>query len=142
MNTEIPVTLTHAKKTETILLGYMIGSAETDLGKLQVIGCGSTVRFNLEGREGHVDLDLGPVASLAFDLLKPQPNALARTYIAEFGDNSAAYKAFVDDLMRGNPADHQAGYSEANAVIAAAEAFDVSRSEVRSHIHTPFEVIR
>jgi len=69
VNTEIPVTLTHAEKTDSILLGYTLGSAGTTHGRMDVIGSGRTVRFILEGAEGHVDLDLSPVAALALDLL-------------------------------------------------------------------------
>ena len=70
----VVVDLEHVEKSNTILLGYEIGSAETEKGKLHVVASGKTVRFRLDGVEGHVDVDLKEVAQEAYDLLIGESN--------------------------------------------------------------------
>ncbi len=65
----VVVDLEHVEKSNTILLGYEIGSAETEKGKLHVVASGKTVRFRLDGVEGHVDVNLTGLAQEAYDLL-------------------------------------------------------------------------
>ena len=54
--------------------------------------------------------------------------AIAQTYINRYGDNAMEY--FIADLMRGDPASFKAGYTRENAVLAAADAFDVPKEEL------------
>lgn len=61
--------------------------------------------------------------------------SIAQDYVNEYGEVACAIQAFVDDLMRGDPASFKSGYTLDNAVIAAAEAFEISREEVRYHVN-------
>lgn len=61
--------LRHSKKTDNILIGYSIGSADMPDGKLHVIGSGSTIRFTVDGHDGYVDLNLKDLAGRAYELL-------------------------------------------------------------------------
>lgn len=54
------------EKTESILIGYDIGSAQTPHGELRIVASGRKVRFSLEGSYGHVDLDLTNFADAAY----------------------------------------------------------------------------
>lgn len=57
--------LDYHEHDDTILLGYSIASAETEHGTLNVVASGDTVRFTVDGRDGYVDLNIGPFASAA-----------------------------------------------------------------------------
>lgn len=57
--------LEYHEHTDSILLGYTLGSAETEHGKLTLTGSGKLVRFALDGRDGYVELDLTPFAESA-----------------------------------------------------------------------------
>jgi len=57
--------LTYVDHTDSILIGYQIGSADTEHGKLTVTASGDTVRFSLDGADGYVDLKLDNFASAA-----------------------------------------------------------------------------
>ena len=57
--------LDYHEHTDTILIGYPLGTAETEHGKLTVQGSGKLVRFSLDGVDGQVDLDLSNFASAA-----------------------------------------------------------------------------
>ncbi|HWI67625.1 MAG TPA: hypothetical protein VNS88_04535 [Nitrospiraceae bacterium] len=54
---------------------------------------------------------------------------IAQDYVGQYGWN-VAVNVFVKDLMRGDPETFKAGYTRENAVIAASDAFDISRDEV------------
>ena len=56
---------------------------------------------------------------------------IAQKYIDNLG-HKQAIRRFVADLMAGDPDHFKQGYSQENAIIAAAEAFDASREEVES----------
>ena len=57
---------------------------------------------------------------------------LRDTYIADAeGNVEHAAGALAHDLMRDDPATFKRGYSEDNAVIAAAEFFGIEREAVR-----------
>lgn len=62
-------------KTDSILLGYSIGSADTQYGKLQLVASGKTVRFTLEAHDGYVDLDLSGFATDALRMLTGERSA-------------------------------------------------------------------
>jgi hypothetical protein len=66
---EVRTTLKHSPKTDTILLGYSIGHADTKAGRLELIASGRTIRFSLEGEPGYVDLDLNELAGEALDMI-------------------------------------------------------------------------
>lgn len=55
--------------------------------------------------------------------------AIAQQYIDNYGDEAIA--RFVTDLETGDPTTLKAGYSRENAIIAASDAFKVSRTAVR-----------
>lgn len=57
---------------------------------------------------------------------------IAEKYQQRYGDE--AVQMFVDDLMRDNPTTYKAGYSRENAIIAAADAFDIDRDAVLRHL--------
>lgn len=72
---EIPVPsgyLSFNRETRSILIGALIGSAETEDGRLSVIGSGDRVRFTLDGHEGFVDLSLGSFAQEALQYLRAE----------------------------------------------------------------------
>jgi hypothetical protein len=70
MSETVSIELQHVPKTETLLLGYSIGSADLPHGrKLQLIAAGAIVRFSIEGIDGYVDLNLSEVAHRAATLL-------------------------------------------------------------------------
>jgi len=58
---------------------------------------------------------------------------IAETYQNWYGEN--AVRIFVGDLMRDDPANHKRGYTRENAIIAAAEAFGIERSEVEEEMN-------
>jgi hypothetical protein len=58
---------------------------------------------------------------------------IAETYQNWYGES--AVRIFVGDLMRGDPATLQVGYTRENAIIAAAEAFGIERSEVEEEMN-------
>jgi hypothetical protein len=66
---EVTTVLKHSPKTDTILLGYSIGHADTKAGRLELIASGRTIRFSLEGEPGYVDLDLNELAGEALDMI-------------------------------------------------------------------------
>lgn len=73
-----PVPLTHSRKTDSLLIGYSIGSAELPHGrKLEIIGSGRVLRFTVTGCEGYVDADLTPLAEYAATLLTKDAAASA-----------------------------------------------------------------
>lgn len=55
---------------------------------------------------------------------------IAEKYVNTHGDN--AINRFVADLMADDPASFKQGYSRENAIIATADAFDLSRNEVEN----------
>lgn len=55
---------------------------------------------------------------------------IALQYCEMYGSAREAIPAFVATLMRGDAKTFKQGYSRENAVIAAAEAFNVERSVV------------
>jgi hypothetical protein len=61
--------LNYHDHTDSILLGYQIGSGEIKGRTLTVTGSGDTVRFAIEGIDGYVDLPLGNFAALAAEWL-------------------------------------------------------------------------
>lgn len=68
--------LTYHERTDSIILGYEIGSAETEHGTLHVVGSGRTIRFTLDGAEGYVDLDFSDRANAAYEwLARKMPKA-------------------------------------------------------------------
>lgn len=64
--------LDYHERTDTIMLGYTIGSAVTEHGRLVVTGSGRKVRFDVEGLEGYVELDLTRYAESALEWLVRQ----------------------------------------------------------------------
>lgn len=50
------------------------------------------------------------------------------------GNTEIAAAAFALDLMEGDDTRFKAGYSLANAVIAAAEVFGIERATVEAHV--------
>jgi hypothetical protein len=58
---------------------------------------------------------------------------IAESYQNWYGES--AIRIFVGDLMRGDPATFKAGYTRENAIIAAAEAFGIERSEVEEEMN-------
>ena len=54
---------------------------------------------------------------------------IAQQYINNLGRDDAI-RRFVADLEAGDPDNFKQGYTRPNAIIATAEAFDVSRKEV------------
>lgn len=70
--------LEYTEKTDTILLGYSIGSAVLEDGKtLTIIASGPTVRFAIDGLEGYVDLNLTSYAGNAVEWLRENSASLA-----------------------------------------------------------------
>jgi hypothetical protein len=68
---------------------------------------------------------------------------LSQRYLREHGnDVDRAVRAFTSDLMRGDPATFKAGYSRANAVIAAAETFHLSRERAEELVPQRVRLIR
>lgn len=67
--------LDYVERSETILIGYEIGSAETEHGRLSVVASGNTVRFMLNGVDGHVDLKINNFAGAALAWLAARKNA-------------------------------------------------------------------
>jgi hypothetical protein len=59
--------MTYSPKRDSILLGYSIGSADLDEGRLEIVADGVTVRFTVTGHEGYVDLDLSGHAQEAYE---------------------------------------------------------------------------
>ena len=57
---------------------------------------------------------------------------IARDYHRRYGPS--AVRCFVADLMDGDKPTLKSGYSRENAIIAAAEAFDLSREEVEAKV--------
>jgi len=57
---------------------------------------------------------------------------IAEQYQADYGEHAVWF--FVRDLMANDPAHHKRGYSRENAIIAAAEAFGIERSEVEEEV--------
>jgi hypothetical protein len=55
---------------------------------------------------------------------------IAQQYIDALPSEDLAIERFAKDLMMDDPAHHKKGYTQENAVIAAAEAFDVPRARV------------
>ncbi len=55
---------------------------------------------------------------------------IARRYVEAIGDEDLAIVRFARDLMMGDPGTLKQGYSQPNAVLATAEAFDVPRARV------------
>jgi hypothetical protein len=51
-------------------------------------------------------------------------------YLNQYGNTISAAVALAEDLMADDPATFKAGYSAANAAIAAAEVFGIERSQV------------
>lgn len=70
--------LEYSENTDSILLGYDLGSAETDHGVLHVRGSGKLVRFTLEGVDGYVDLDISNFAAGAYEWLAERKEAKAQ----------------------------------------------------------------
>jgi hypothetical protein len=67
---EITVALKHVSHTDSIVLGYNIGSAKLPHGrKMNVIAAGKTVRFTIDGIDGYVDIDLSEIARASAILL-------------------------------------------------------------------------
>lgn len=66
----------HAE-TDSIIIGYQIGSAETEHGTLTVLGSGKKIRFTLGGHDGYVDLDLSEAAGAAHEWLSHPSRARA-----------------------------------------------------------------
>lgn len=63
------MTLTFHPHTDSILLGYSIGHADTDAGRMEIVASGNTVRFTLAGVDGYCDLKLGDYAAQALEML-------------------------------------------------------------------------
>ena len=61
--------LVYAETSNTILLGYEIGTGEYEGRKLSIVASGNLVRFSLDGIDGHVDLPLNRFAGLACEWL-------------------------------------------------------------------------
>lgn len=66
---------------------------------------------------------------------------VAKTYIDYFGKDEGVQQ-FINDLMRGDPATFKAGYTKENAILAAADAFDMTASEVRQLLPTAADRLR
>lgn len=68
--TSTTVQLKHEPHTTSILLGPEIGTAKLPHDRtLRVAATGRTVRFTIDGIDGHVDVDLGALAYQAALLL-------------------------------------------------------------------------
>lgn len=66
----VSVTLDHSPKTDSILLGYRIGSAALPHDReLQIDAAGRKLRFSVTGVDGYVDVDISELAALAAILL-------------------------------------------------------------------------
>jgi hypothetical protein len=61
--------LVHEPTNNSILIGYLIGSGEHQGRRLDVVGSGDTIRFSLQGIDGHVDLNLTVFAEAACEML-------------------------------------------------------------------------
>ena len=59
---------------------------------------------------------------------------IAKRYEQNYGNPHHAIRAFVRDLMAGDPAEFKQGYTRPNAIAAAAYAFDVDRDAVVRHL--------
>lgn len=59
---------------------------------------------------------------------------IAKQYEQQWGGFHHGVRHFVEDLMAGDPATFKQGYTRDNAIIAAAEAFDVDRDAVLRHL--------
>lgn len=66
---------------------------------------------------------------------------IAKEYMERLGKYDAI-RTFVNDLMRGDPASFKAGYSKENAIIATAEAFDMTTQAVRQMLPTAADRLR
>lgn len=67
---DVATTLTHVPHTNTILLGYEIGSADLSHDrKMRVLASGKTIRFMIDGIDGYVDADINQLATQAAILL-------------------------------------------------------------------------
>lgn len=60
-------------------------------------------------------------------------------YLASHAGQAEAMRALATDLMRGNLASFQQGYTYENAVIAVAEVFGIERDLVRAAVPAPIE---
>ena len=60
---------------------------------------------------------------------------IAKKYERQYGSMHAGICAFVEDLMRGDEDTFKAGYTRPNAIIAAAEAFDITRDAIVRHLN-------
>lgn len=62
--------LKHVSHTDSIVLGYEIGSAKLPHDrKMRVVASGQIVRFTIDGIDGYVDLNLNEIAHEAAVLL-------------------------------------------------------------------------
>lgn len=57
-------------------------------------------------------------------------NDVAQRYCEMYGSAREAIPFFAANLMAGDPGTFKNGYSRENAIIATAEAFDISRDAV------------
>ena len=69
MITKEVVELEYHPRTTNILLGIVIGSADTEHGRLTVVGSGRTLRFAVEGHPGYIDVDMRGMATLAVRII-------------------------------------------------------------------------
>jgi hypothetical protein len=58
---------------------------------------------------------------------------IAESYQNWYGED--AVKMFVADLKRGDPQTFKVGYTHENAVLAAADAFGIERTEVEEALN-------
>lgn len=63
--------------------------------------------------------------------LNARMSPMAERYTERYGDT--AVLAFVTDLMSGDPATLKAGYTRENAIIAAADAFGITREQAEEN---------
>ena len=69
-NLAVSTELRYSPHTNTILLGYEIGSAKLPHQRImRVVVMGKTIRFHIDGIDGYVDLNLNELAHQAATLL-------------------------------------------------------------------------
>jgi hypothetical protein len=79
MNDQTTKSMTYVEHTDSIVIGYEIGSADTAHGRLGIVAAGKTVRFSLDGVDGYVDLDLTEFATDALKWLGERKNEMWKT---------------------------------------------------------------
>lgn len=66
---EVKVMLEHSPRTDTILLGYNVGSFDNGELSGHVSASGKTVRVTVNGVDGYVDINIQSAVDKAVELL-------------------------------------------------------------------------